>query len=65
MAEPAMGNFFTRFIKIYFSIKVVAIYFFVHGQGTFDESFFKNIPNNWPIWADGPNKFALLCGAAV
>ena len=18
-------------------------------------SFFKNIPNNWPIWAEGPN----------
>ena len=23
------------------------------------ELFFKNIPNNWPIWADGPNEVFL------
>ena len=28
-----------------------------HGQWTCDESLiFKNNPNNWQIWADGPNK---------
>ena len=28
-------------------------------------AFFKNIPNNWPIWADGPNDsgvFGVLSG---
>ena len=29
-----------------------------HGQWTYDVSFFSkvHVPNNWPIWADGPNK---------
>ena len=27
-----------------------------HGQWICDESFSQNIPNNWPIWADGPNR---------
>jgi hypothetical protein len=22
-------------------------------------TFFKNIPNDWPIWADGPNKLVV------
>ena len=31
-----------------------------HGQWTCDEFFFKNIPKNWPIWEDGPNKVGYL-----
>ena len=34
------------------------LYGYKHGQWTYDKGcVLKNIPNNLPIWTDGPNKF--------